>query len=69
MQELPLLCRRLLEQRSELDEAHVLTFTETDMSAYAKECVAARIAAAERKKPPHRPSENVGVAWRGSKTR
>jgi hypothetical protein len=69
MQELPLLCRRLLEQRSELDEAHVLTFTEMDMSAYAKESIAARIATSVRKKSPQRPSENVGIAWRGSKTR
>jgi len=66
MQELPLLCRNLLE-RSDSDGApHNLTFTEDDMSLHAKGCAAAREAAALRRKSPRRtPSDNVGVAWRG----
>ena len=68
MQELPLLCRNLLE-RSDGDNgagAHTLTFSEDDMSLHAKDRASAKQAAAQRRKPPRRtPSENVGAAWRG----
>lgn len=66
VQELPLLCRRLLEQHAEPDGAHILTFSEAEMSTYAVDCATARAAAAERKKPPRRPPNgNIGTAWRG----
>jgi len=66
MQELPLLCRSLLERRDDGAEIHTVTFTEDEMSLHAKDCAAAKSAAAQRRKPARRPpSENVGAAWRG----
>jgi hypothetical protein len=66
MQELPLLCRNLLERSDRGGEPDTLTFTEDDMSLHAKGCAAAREAAAQRRRAPRRPaSENVGAAWRG----
>jgi hypothetical protein len=68
MQELPLLCRALLERRHETSETHGLTFTEDEMRACASERAAAR-ESAQRKKPPRRPAaENLGAAWRGPQT-
>ncbi len=48
LQELPLMCLAILERNSETvgDVEHVVTFTETAMSQYAEECVAAKDAAA-----------------------
>lgn len=66
MQELPLLCRNLLERNENGAETHTLTFSEDDMSLHAKDRATAKEAAASRRKPPRRtPSENVGAAWRG----
>jgi len=66
MQELPLLCRNLLERNENGTETHTLTFSEDDMSLHAKDRATAKEAAAQRRKPPRRtPSENVGAAWRG----
>ena len=63
VQELPLLCRGLLE-RDEGEEVNSMTFTEAEMRLYMNERSAARDAAA-KKKPPRRPAgENVGTAWR-----
>jgi len=67
LQELPLLCRSFLERRDEADEKRALTFGEDEMRLYAKGCLAARDASAQRKKPARRPpSENTGAAWRGT---
>jgi hypothetical protein len=67
VQELPLLCRALLERLEPADETRDLTFTEEDMCVHAKDCAAVRQAAALKKKPPHRPpTENAGAAWRGN---
>lgn len=62
-QELPLLCRRLLEMAEANGLPSSLTFTEDNMVAIE---VAAREAAA-LKKPVRRtpPSERLGHAWRG----
>jgi hypothetical protein len=66
MQELPLLCRNLLERSDNGAETHTLTFSEDDMCLHAKDRATAKEAAASRRKPPRRtPSENVGAAWRG----
>ena len=66
MQELPLLCRNLLERNENGAETRTLTFSEDDMSLHAKDRASAKEAAAQRRKPPRRtPSENVGAAWRG----
>ena len=65
MQELPLLCRSLLERRDAASGVHALTFTEEEMGIYSKDCATARAAAAQKRKPPRRPpSENTGSAWR-----
>lgn len=65
VQELPLLCRALLEKRTEGEPGRAYTFTEADMSIQAG-VNTAREAAHKRKaprKPP--PVENAGAAWRG----
>ncbi len=66
LQELPLLCRNLLERRGDQDTTRTLTFTEEDMRLYANDCAATRNAAAARKRtPPRRPlTQNHGSGWR-----
>jgi hypothetical protein len=73
LQELPLMCRGLLDRRDEGGEEgrdvskdlRSLIFTEDDMGVYAKNCTAVKEAAAQKRKPPRRPpSENIGAAWR-----
>jgi hypothetical protein len=65
LQELPLMCRGLLDRRTDGEVMRSLIFTEDDMTLYAKNSQAAREAAAQKKKPPRRPpSENIGAAWR-----
>jgi hypothetical protein len=53
MQELPLLCRAVLERRSEGDDQRAFTFTEGDMTIHS-DLVRAALAA-HRKKAPRRP--------------
>jgi hypothetical protein len=66
IQELPLLCRTLLERRDEASEAQALTFTEEEMRTCATARAAAKDEAAHRRKPPRRHStESLGAAWRG----
>jgi hypothetical protein len=66
IQDLPLLCRNLLDRRDEAEELGPLTLTEDEMRINAGERAAAREAASKKRKPPQRPaSENLGVAWRG----
>jgi hypothetical protein len=66
VQELPLLCRALLERRDAAGESRTFTFTEEDMRLHARDSTAARLAAAAKRRPPRRPpSENLGAAWRG----
>ncbi len=65
LQELPLMCRSILEQRDEAEDARTLTFTESEMCVYARDTAAAREAAAQKRKPPRKPAtENIGAAWR-----
>jgi len=67
MQELPLLCRGLLERCEAGGEKRHLTFTEEEMQVHAKECTATRLAAAAKRRPPRKPTgENLGSAWRGT---
>jgi hypothetical protein len=64
VQELPLLCRSLLDRCGEGEERRALTFTEDEMRLREKDCALARETAAMRK-PPRRPSgANIGAAWR-----
>jgi hypothetical protein len=73
MQELPLLCRGLLDRQGEVVETevenvenHSLTFSEDDMRACADKRAADRALAALKRKAPRRPVvENAGAAWRG----
>ena len=69
VQELPLLCRAILERRNQTEERRTFTYTEADMRLTADLC-AARAAVAQKRKAPRRPpSENVGAAWRGPQNR
>jgi hypothetical protein len=49
MQELPLLCRGLLERRDEAGESHTLIFGEEEMRIHADNCAAERDAAKLKK--------------------
>ena len=51
VQELPLLCRSVLDAREPSNAARALTFTEEKMISYVKECAAAKELAAQKKKP------------------
>jgi hypothetical protein len=65
IQELPLLCRSLLERHDEASESQALTFTEEEMRTCATARTAAKDEAAQRRKPPRRhSSESLGAAWR-----
>lgn len=61
-QELPLLCRRLLQSAGVVTPAGSITFTEAEMSAFRK--AADDVAAARKpaKRPP--PASRLGLAWR-----
>ncbi len=64
VQELPLLCRGILERRDVEDEQHTFTYAESDMCLYASAC-AARRAEALAKKEHRRPvGETSGDSWR-----
>jgi hypothetical protein len=59
VQELPLLCRSLLERSEDGKETHTMTFTEEEMRLHANTCAAARDAAAQKRKPPRQPSDET----------
>ena len=66
MQELPLLCRNFLARRENLGNTRSVVFSEEEMRLYATSCAIAKLAAANKRKPAHRPaSGNLGAAWRG----
>ncbi len=76
VQELPLLCRSLLERQEAIEaqrttaasdeETRALTFTEDEMRSCATDRAAAKTEAARKRKPPRRPTgESPGAAWRG----
>jgi len=66
MQELPLLCRNFLARREDLGNSRTVIFSEDEMRLYASNCATAKQAAANKRKPAHRPvSGNLGAAWRG----
>jgi hypothetical protein len=54
VQELPLICLRILEQHDTGEQERNLTFAEEDMRAYRDKCAAERDAAIRRKKSPRR---------------
>lgn len=65
VQDLPLLCRGILERRNEDDGRRNLTYTEADMRLTA-ELAASRVLDAQRKRAPRKPpSPHSGLGWRG----
>jgi hypothetical protein len=65
LQELPLLCRELLDRCDQTEENRAFTYTEEDMRLYSDHRAAAKEAAAHRRKAPRRPpAEETGAAWR-----
>ena len=70
VQELPLLCRGLLERNAEGEQQHSMTFTEEEMGVHERICVEARDAATQKKKLARRftpPNVEVGNGWRGAR--
>ena len=65
VQELPLLCRGILERRDEGEEHRTFTYTEADMGLHADDCATRDAAAKKRRAPRKQPTESVGAAWRG----
>lgn len=67
VQELPLLCRGLLERREESEAGRALTFTEEEMRVHAS-VLAAEKEAAQKRKPARRPPPRqtgaaAGTGW------
>lgn len=63
LQDLPLICRGVLEHRNESEQQHALTFTEDAMRVHASNSAAARNEAAQNRKPPRRPAHANGASW------
>jgi hypothetical protein len=67
IQDLPILCRDLLQQRVDPGEISSLTLTEEDMRSHAEKREIAREEASQKKKPPRHPANtNQGASWRPS---
>jgi len=67
IQDLPLLCRELLEQRVERDEISAFVFTEQHMRTHAEKLATARMDAEHaRKQPRHLRNKNPGEGWRAT---
>jgi hypothetical protein len=66
VQELPLLCRRLLEAQSEDEQARAFTFTEQDMLTFVGKRTAEREQASQRRVHRRPPSPRAGQAWKAS---
>lgn len=65
VQELPLLCRGLLERGGEGEQKCAITFTEEEMREYARKCAEAHAAAIRNRKPTRKPpSKLIGSGWR-----
>jgi hypothetical protein len=64
VQELPLLCRALLDKCGESEEKRALIFSEDEMRLRANDFALAQATAAARRPPRRPPGANVGAAWR-----
>ena len=67
IQDLPLLCRDLLQQGVPPDEVNALVFTEQRMRSHAEKLALAREEAEHRKKQPRHvanPNPNTETGWR-----
>ena len=66
LQELPLLCRRLLEKDPERLDVHIIVFSEELMREHSDQVAAAERATQERRKAHRRPNPaRLGEHWRG----
>ena len=65
LQELPLMCRGILERGEDSDQTPAMTLTEEEMRTCANERAAAKEGAANKRKPRRPSGENGGAAWRG----
>lgn len=64
LQDLPLLCRSVLDGRDEAESARAYTYSEAEMNRFAASA-AERVAAAKAKRPPTRPpNKQLGETWR-----
>ena len=64
IQDLPLLCRELLQQRPQPDEISAVVFTEQGMRSHAEKLAMAREEAERKKKPrPPVPSPEANTGW------
>jgi hypothetical protein len=66
LQELPLLCRGVLERLAEGAEARTATFTEDGMRLHADNRAAERDAAKKKRPPPRPPTVPVATGWRAA---
>lgn len=66
VQELPLLCRAVLEKSGEAARNRTLTFTEDEMQLRARDSALAREMATRKKPRRTATSPNIGSAWRTS---
>lgn len=66
IQELPLLCRHLLEVQAAATPNRTITFTEADMIGHADRRAAAELAAEQRKIHRKFPTNRAGETWRRS---
>jgi hypothetical protein len=66
LQELPLLCRHLLEEQTTTGTGRTLTFTEAHMVGHADRRAADQQALEQRRVHRKAPSNRVGEAWRHS---
>jgi hypothetical protein len=65
IQDLPLLCRELLQQQAQPDEISAVVFTEQRMRIHAEKIAAARHEAEQKKKQPkHLGSADAETGWR-----
>lgn len=55
LQDLPLVCRGILERSNAGEETLAVTFTEDEMRVYARDCAVAR-EAGQKRRPPRRPA-------------
>lgn len=66
VQDLPLLCRGLLDRRDENQPGHALIYTEAEMRLHADHCAAEKDAAQKKKAARRLPTNNVGTGWRAN---
>jgi hypothetical protein len=55
IQDLPLMCRDLLERRDESEDKRTFTFTEADVCIHAQNHAPKKYASAAKRKPPRSP--------------